>query len=215
MMKRQDLLVLSPFFILGMDQVSIRYLARLFGVWSWAPFWFIYVLMLGIFVSMSGGPDQIVKRLAPSKNHWIWRVLACVIPVGMTLPIFLLNWRLLISPHILLWTLLFVAINPLLEELYWRGTLLDATRMWPGWLSVFFSTLGFALHHLWIGVIAAAGRHPFALVGPILMGGVWAITYKSTRSLRWPILGHFLANVFSLSVPVFLNLYFPPGIPGG
>jgi hypothetical protein len=132
----------------------------------------------------------------------------------MTLPIFIPNWRLLISPEILVWTSLFIAVNPLIEEFYWRGTLLDGTKMWPRWLSVSYTVLGFALHHLWIGVIAAAGRHPSALAGPILMGVVWAFTYKATESLRWPVIGHFLANLFSLSVPVFLNLYMPPGIPG-
>jgi membrane protease YdiL (CAAX protease family) len=211
---KQRFIVLSPFLVLGLGQVAIRLFSSSWGGWGWAPFWVLYVLTLGVLISLHGGMQAAGRWLSPSKGHWGWPVLACVIPAAMTLPIFLPNWRLLLSPPILIWTLVFIAINPLLEEFYWRGTLLDATSAWPRGLSIFYTMLAFALHHLWIGVIASAGRHPSALAGPILMGTIWAITYKTTGSLRGPIVGHFLANLFSLSVPVFLNLYVPPGMPG-
>jgi membrane protease YdiL (CAAX protease family) len=197
-----------------MGQTTIGLLFPMLGTWSWLPFWLIYILVLSFFIYLAGGIKQVAEWLAPSKGGWAWAMVACIIPVVMTLPIFVPHWRLLFSPQIFIATLLFVAVNPLVEEFYWRGALLDATKAWPGWLSISYSVLGFALHHLWIGVIAAAGRHPSALAGPVLMGAVWAITYKATGSLRWPILGHILANLFSLSVPVFLNLYVAPGMPG-
>ena len=210
---RRRTILLSPLIVLGAGQITIRLLAPVWGGWSWLPFWTLYLIMLSLLIYFNGGKQQIADWLAPSTGNRAWAALACGIPVAMTLPIFLPNWRLLISPLILISTLSFTAINPLVEEFYWRGVLLDATEAWPRWLSISYTTLGFALHHLWIGVIASAGRHPGALAGPILMGTVWAITYKATRSLRWPIVGHVLANLFSLSVPVFLSLYVPPGIP--
>lgn len=209
MVIRHRIIILSPLIVLGMSQLTIRLFASVWGVWSWLPFWLFYILLLGFFIHLNGVTSQIPRWLAASPGHWIWPVVACVIPVSMTLPIFIPNWRLLMSPQILFWTLLFVAINPFMEEFYWRGTLLDATSTWPGWLSIAYSVTGFALNHLWIGVIAVAGRHPSALAGPILMGTIWALTYKATGRLRWSVIGHFLANVFSLSVPVFLNLFFP------
>lgn len=212
---RQRLMILSPILVVGMSQILIRLLAPILGVWSWLPFWLLYILLLILLIYLNGGFHQMRRWLAPSHGHWIWAVLASLIPVAMTLPIFIPNWRSLVSPQVLAWTLVFIAINPFVEEFYWRGTLLDATSSWPGWLSVSYSVLWFALQHLWIGVIATAGRHPSALAGPVLMGAIWAPTYKATGSLRWPIAGHFLANLFSLSVPVFLNLYIPPGFPGG
>jgi hypothetical protein len=62
-------------------------------------------------------------------------------------------------------------------------------------------------------IVLGAGQITGALAGAILMGTVWAFTCKATRSFRWPIVGHVLANLFSLSVPVFLNLYVPPEMP--
>lgn len=209
--KYRTLLVVSPLVVIGTGQIVIRLLEPVLGVWSWLPYWIVYVLILSLFIYLGAGREQITGWLAPSRGGWIWPALSCLIPIAMTLPIFIPNWRLLFSSQVLIWTLVFVALNPFIEEFYWRGTLLDATAPWPGWLSVSYSVLCFALSHLWIGVIAAAGRHPSALAGPVLMGAIWSITYKATGSLRWPILGHFLANLFSLSILVFLNLYFPPG----
>lgn len=209
--KHQTLLVVSPLAVIGIGQFAIRFLEPIWGVWSWVPFWFFYLLFLSLFIYLSVGKKQVMNWLASAHGHWIWPALSCIIPVAMTLPIFIPNWRFLLAPQVSIWTLVFVVVNPLIEEFYWRGALLDATEQWPGWLSVSYSVLCFALSHLWIGVIAAAGHHPSAMAGPILMGVIWALAYRATGSLRWPILGHFLANLFSLSVPVFLNLYIPPG----
>lgn len=60
------------------------------------------------------------RWLAPSHGHRIWAVLASLIPAAMTVPIFIPNWRSLVSPQILTWTLVFIAINPFVEEFYRR-----------------------------------------------------------------------------------------------
>lgn len=206
---QKRILILSPIAVLTIGQLTIRLFASLWGVWSWLPFWLVYILVLAMLVSMNGGRTRIASWLAPSRARWWWAVIACAVPMAMTLPIFLPNWTLLLSLPVLFSTLLFVAVNPFMEEFYWRGVLLDATHTWPRWLSISYSVLFFTLHHLWIGVIAAAGRHPSALAGPVLMGTVWALTYKSTGNLRLPIIGHILANLFSLSIPVFLNVWTP------
>jgi membrane protease YdiL (CAAX protease family) len=39
-----------------------------------------------------------------------------------------------------------------------------------------------------------------------VVGVVWALVYRRTRSLRWPIFGHLLQDLFAPPVPVFLNL---------
>ena len=214
MISRRSTILMSPVFVLVAGQLTIRLLAPVWGEWSWVPFSILYYLLLGILISISGGMKQVRQWLCSSQGHRAWAILACLVPALMTLPIFIPNWRLLLLPRIGFWTLAFILINPLIEEFYWRGTLLDVTGAWPRGLSVSYAVLGFTLHHLWIGVIAAAGRHPSSLAGPMLMGFVWSVVYKATGSLRWPILGHFLANLFSLTVPVLLNLYIPPGIQG-
>ena len=211
---RQSIITFSPFLVIGIGQLSIRLLAPIFGVWSWAPFWLVYISTLGCFIALDSGQNQAMKWLEPPQGSWGWGILAIVIPVAMTLPIFIPNWRLLLASEVWLSTLFFIAINPVVEEFYWRGVVLDSTTGWPRWLSVAYAVTGFALHHLWLGVLTVAGRHPSALIGPVVMGLIWAVSYLKTRSLRWSIAGHFLVNVFSLSVPVFLNLYTPPSFPG-
>src|SRR5690606_19379190 len=47
--------------------------------------------------------------------------------------------------------LLFAMINPWLEEGYWRGLMLDATRHWPRWASNLYSTSLFTLNHPLLG----------------------------------------------------------------
>ena len=80
-------------------------------------------------------------------------------------------------------------------------------------LGVVYSTVLFALSHplIW-GVHSTALRHPAALVGLGLVGGVWGLAYWCTGSLRWTIVGHTCANPFGLSVPVLLKLHAPDGL---
>jgi hypothetical protein len=212
---RTWILILSPVVILAFGQLTVRLLAPAMGGWSWAPFSVVYAVMLVLVIAFAGGRTQVRQWLRPSRGPWGWHALAIGIPALLTLPIFIPNWRLLLSFNVLVGTLLFLLVNPFLEECYWRGTLLDATAKWPRWAAIAYSTGLFALHHLWMGVIVAAGRHPSALAGPVLMGLVWSLTYLKTGSLRWAIAGHLVANLLSLSVPVFLGLYVPPAFPGG
>ena len=43
------------------------------------------------------------------------------------------------------------------------------------------------------------------------VGVLFSIIYLKTKSLRWLIVGHALADFLGLSVAVFLNLWVPPG----
>jgi membrane protease YdiL (CAAX protease family) len=76
-----------------------------------------------------------------------------------------------------------------------------------------YSTLLFALSHpiIW-GVHSVALRQPAALVGLALVGAVWGVAYRRSRSLRFAIAGHALANLLGLSVPMLLNLYIPSAL---
>ncbi len=47
------------------------------------------------------------------------------------------------------------------------------------------------------------------------MGLVWSLAHLKTGSLRWAIVGHIVANLLSLCVPVFLGFHDPPAFPGG
>jgi len=130
--------------------------------------------------------------------------------------LFLLNWSLFDSFVLVLAWFFFALINAPLEEGYWRGLLLDKTAGWPGWLSVLYSSFFFALNHpLTFGVHSIANRHPVTLVSTFIMGAAWAVVYRRTGSLRWPVIAHVLVDLFNLSVLAFLNIYIPAALPGG
>jgi hypothetical protein len=109
------------------------------------------------------------------------------------------------SPWIFVAWLLIVLLNPIVEEGFWRGTLMDATRDWPGWASVLNSAFWFGLSHpLVIGVNIALVAGVTGFIGTFVNGLIWALVYHKTRSLRWGIASHILANVFSIGI--FLGL---------
>lgn len=43
--------------VLVIGQLTIRLLTPIWGVWSWLPFWIIYILVLGFFIHVSGGSE--------------------------------------------------------------------------------------------------------------------------------------------------------------
>jgi hypothetical protein len=140
-------------------------------------------------------------------------VLAIVVGL-IPLRVFILNWRLFPSAWIVLAWLLFAAINPPMEEGYWRGLLLDNSTRWPAWLGVLYSSLFFAANHpLTLGVYSIANRHPAVLISTFVMGLAWGAAYHKTRSLRWTIVGHFLTDLLNLSILAFLNIVVPPHWP--
>jgi membrane protease YdiL (CAAX protease family) len=75
-----------------------------------------------------------------------------------------------------------------------------------------YISLFFSLNHLLgIGVTSAGGRHPVLIVNALVLGILFSVIYLKTKSLRWVIIGHALADLLGLSVAVFLNLWVPPG----
>jgi membrane protease YdiL (CAAX protease family) len=62
---------------------------------------------------------------------------------------------------------------------------------------------------MWISVTAIGARNPMASVFQFVFAVVMSITYLKTQSLRWPLVAHFLANLLTPTVAVFLNLYIP------
>ena len=56
---------------------------------------------------------------------------------------------------------------------------------------------------LGVNVKALSGLPGF--IGTVFTGAIWSIVYLKTRSLRWPIFSHFVADLLSVSIIVFLN----------
>lgn len=206
---RRWLILLSPLGVIALGHLTARVAGVSLGGWAWIP---VNLVLWGLFAGLigySGGMESMRRWLRPSLRSWGWSVLALAVSL-IPLPIFLSHWRLLEPIYIWLPWLLFALINPILEEGYWRGVLLDSTEGWPSWMSVLFSSVLFALNHpLSLGVNSIANRHPATFISTFIMGLIWAITYRKTKSLRVVIMAHTVVDLLNLSVPVFLNLFIP------
>jgi len=212
---RQRLILLSPLGIIALGHLTARLAGIALGVWAWIPLVVVLWITWALLIAWGGGKKAIGLWLRRPQGAWGWPILA--VAVGLIpLPIFLWNWQLLSPVWVWLPWLAFALINPWLEEGYWRGLLLDAAAKWPGWLSILYTSVVFAISHplMW-GVHSIANRTLEVFISTFIMGLAWGIIYRKTRSLRWAIFSHFLVDVFNLSVAVFLNLFIPPALPGG
>jgi hypothetical protein len=72
------------------------------------------------------------------------------------------------------------------------------------WLVILYGAFWFgASHPLILGVNAEAVQGLPGFVGTFVVG---ALVYRRTCSLRWPIFGHTLQDLFAPPILVFLNL---------
>jgi membrane protease YdiL (CAAX protease family) len=204
---RQRIIIVSPLLIIASGHIVARIAGRSMGVWAWIPvvIW-LWVLFLAAVLMGRGN----VRRWLGPPRRWSWWSIAAVAVGLLPLPLFLQFRPLLDEPKLIFCWIAFAAINPLLEELYWRGLLLDATSGWPGWIGVLYSSALFALNHpLTLGVNSIANRHPATLVSTFILGLVWALAYRRTGTLRFAIVGHTAVDLLNLSILAFLNLYVP------
>ncbi len=201
--------VFSPIAVICVGFISASAFSVIMQEWAFIPLALVYWGVTFAVAYRFLGMSLITALFRKPDKSVLWAVSS--LAVGMIpLPILLLNLNLLTSPAVIALWLTFAAVNPLFEELYWRGFLLSALPF-PKWLSVGYSTLLFAASHplLW-GVFSIANRSPIMWASLMIMGAVWSVACLKTSSLRWCVISHFLADIFNLSVFVFLNLYVPP-----
>jgi membrane protease YdiL (CAAX protease family) len=86
--------------------------------------------------------------------------------------------------------------------------MMDAASRWPGWLAGSYSAVCFgASHPLIFGfqgndhLMGIAG-----FLGILIAGLIWGLVYRQIRSLRLPILGHFLQRMFAPLYNMFIQL---------
>lgn len=205
---KKKILVISPVLVLLFCQAVALLFGKQLGAWVWAAIVGAYWILLSLLVLFYDA-RSIRKWFVKPKGNWIWPVLA--FSMGMVpLPVmFIANFELLRGVEILVPYIILAVLNPFIEEFYWRGVMLDVTDQWPSWLAIGYTSVLFSANHAAYAWQSVASRSPSVFLNTIVMGVLWALVYKHTKSLRWCIFSHFLVNAFSLSVPVFLNLYIP------
>ncbi|GAJ97765.1 CPBP family intramembrane glutamic endopeptidase [Geomicrobium sp. JCM 19055] len=204
-------ILLSPIIIIAIGFVVATLFSSFMNEWAWVPLAIVYWSLLGYCIYRFKGNKQVKSWLGksrPSKG---------IVSLGWVVGLFpftvlLMNLHVLNDPWIIGLWLLFAMINPVFEELYWRGLLLDAAmKRFPNWASIAYTTVFFVLSHplMW-GVFSIANQHIHVLLYLPILGIVWSLIYIKTGSLRFAIASHALVNIGILTVPVFLNLYIPP-----
>ena len=169
---------------------------------AWLPPMITYWLSLAIAIILLRGISTYRIWLLPSKGGWGWRLLAMVSTAMIVIPTLLFAKSFSMSEgwRVGVW-LLITFLNPIVEEGYWRATLMDASHKWHGLASILYSAFWFGLSHpliIGVNIVLVAGITGF--VGTFINGLIWSAVYDKTQSLRWGIASHILANLFSIGI---------------
>ncbi len=204
--KRNRLVYLSPFIIIAINCLVAVIFGKIIGKWAFVPIILIEWCLFLLFIKKYAEPGQIKKWLSKPKGSFGWLVLSLLIGL-LPIPLFLQHYNLLTTWQIILPWILIAIINPFFEEFYWRGLLTDYSSKWNNWLSVLIMSILFASNHYVFAINSDLFKGLPVFVSTLIMGIVWAVVYKKTKSLRWTILSHFLVDFLNLSVPSFLDMY--------
>lgn len=209
--RRRRLVLLSPVLLALAMHLAARVVGPWLGEWSWLPLTVGYWTAAGLLIAWGGGREAVRRWLQPARGSWIWLILPLLLAVGASVPMLGPAFRFYPEPRVWILTVFFVMINPGAEEGYWRGLLLDAARGsgWKVWAAVIYSSLFFTINHAWMAVMTVGARNPVASAFQFVFGALCAIVYLKTRSLRWPLLAHFIVNLLTPTVAVLFNLYIP------
>jgi len=209
------LVLASPILVVIIGHFAARLFYSLFGDWAWLGSSLTYWGSMLLFIWFLSDRHSLRNWFAKSQGSKWWILFA--------LAMGLISFPLLFFPNIsvmkpvglvILW-FLFAVINSTCEEAYWRGFLLDETSHLSRACGVIYSTIFFtAIHPLMLGVFSKINRfdpaHPTALIPfwiiLVILSLAFSLLYLKTKSLRLPILSHFLSDLGNLSIFLFMNM---------
>lgn len=116
--------------------------------------------------------------------------------------------------HLLALSLYFIIVNSTLEELFWRGTILNQLdRMHPNTKNfgiVVSSIMYAAFHYLILRLVVYPGWAEVGFVMLGVYGWLLALLYRKTESILMPILAHaFLTDLVAMLLTVDLLSRYP------
>lgn len=203
---KQSIVLISPFLIITINFAVAYLFGEFIGKWAFIPIILIEWLLFLYFIIRYTESETRNKWLNKPKGSFGWNFFALFIGL-LPLPLFLMHYETLETWQVWLPWILLALINPWLEELYWRGLLLEYTKNWSNWTAIIYTSTVFALNHAVFGVNSELNSGLTIIISTFIMGLVWGLVYKKTTSLRWIIVAHFLVDFFNLSAASFLDLY--------
>ncbi len=201
-------IVFMPFIILLAGWLTATFFNNIIGEWAFIPVAIVYWGLIGLTTKLKFKQigELFIKPKVSSKVNAM-----AYIPCLLCMVAFIWGIQVIsLKPLLIMLTIIFVVINPIMEEAYWRKYLMDHLE-WRNTLKVIFTTTLFALSHplMW-GVFSVTIRSTVMTIPLIVMGIVWSIVYIKTKTIKHCIIAHGLVDLMSLSIWVFLNLYIPP-----
>jgi membrane protease YdiL (CAAX protease family) len=205
----------SPIIIVLIGHFAARLFLRLWGNWAWLGSSIIYWGSMILIIWLLGDKHSWTRWFSKSQGSKWWIALAlglAVIPFPL---LFFPNMDVMKPFGLVVAWFLFAVVNSTCEEVYWRGFLLDETSHLPRAFGVTYSTIFFtAIHPLMLGVFSKVQKfdpaHPTALfpfwIILVILSLSYSLLYLKTKSLRLPILSHFLTDLGNLSIFLFMNL---------
>ena len=207
-MKQTIKVAFSPLLLILIG-FSVSFIFNKFiGSWAFIPLAIVYWGLIACIVKID--KDKIKKAFRASERFINYSILA-YIPCLFCIVAFIWGLQYItLSPTLIILSILFIVINPIAEELFWRQYLSD-NLAWKNWKKIIYSTFLFMLSHplMW-GIFSKTIRSNIMIMPLFIMGAIWNIVYIKTRTLRHCLIAHALVDTLNLSVWVFLNIYVPP-----
>lgn len=207
-MKNQIKIAIVPIFIILIGFLVAVLFNHYIGAWAFIPLAITYWSLIAIVIKIDKASIKRAFAKALSNKNLIF---LAYIPCLLCIVAFV--WgiqRISFNPYLIILSLIFVIVNPVMEELYWRQFLLSKLK-WKNWIKIIYSTVFFSLSHplMW-GVFSITIRNELMVMPLLIMGLLWGLVYTKTGSIRHCIIAHALVDILNLSVWVFLNIYIPP-----
>ncbi|MGF7143335.1 hypothetical protein HNQ56_001758 [Anaerotaenia torta] len=181
---------------------------HIIGEWAFIPLAIVYWASIFIVVKPTKKKLTEIFRYPLKSSRY---VLLAFVPVLFCIVSFAWGIQYISGVVLILLWILFAIVNPIAEEMFWRGYLLD-NLSWKPAIKILFSSALFLLSHMMWGVFSITIRSYIMIMPLLIMGITWGYVYHKTKNLKWCIIAHFFVDIMNLSIWVFLNIYIPPVI---
>ena len=161
-------------------------------------YWLFWCLLIPRVLLGKAEFAAILRDHAPllSRGNWLAALLWLVV---MLSAVFMYAGEFIRAPlALILLAVPLATVNGFCEEILWRGLY---ARLFPSkpWLSILYSSAGFALWHLAPQIIFPAENIPVFIISTFFLALPYGFIAWRTGSARWTAISHSLSGILALS----------------
>lgn len=209
--KANFLLTTLPVLVLVLTKATVLISINYFpSELSWIPSFIGYYssILLAIYISKKY-LSLPIRQILPTSFKPIppYGLLLVTIIIPALLPITAFITQIKSVPfEFIIYIIIFSCINPIFEEMFWRGLLIFL----PGnnFFRISYSASLFSFSHFFLwGYWFKSPMILFpTLISTFIMGVAWMWFMHKQKNLWYPIVSHFLVDIFNLSVAVYFGI---------